>query len=137
MGKKPAERYADCKELAEDLRRWLADEPITARRIGLPERFVRWCRRNPAVAGLSGAAIVLLCLAALASSVGYLSTSRALTKANDERQRARGRAATGGNGDHWRIGGAFARRSNIGNKPNWQQIGPSPTNTLQTSHRRT
>ena len=34
MGKKPAERYADCKALAEDLRRWLADEPITARRVG-------------------------------------------------------------------------------------------------------
>ena len=28
----PNERYADCQELADDLRRWLEGEPIQARR---------------------------------------------------------------------------------------------------------
>src|SRR5262249_43946041 len=47
--KDPARRYASADALAEDLRRVLADEPVRARRIGSPERFWRWCRRNPAV----------------------------------------------------------------------------------------
>jgi WD40 repeat protein/tRNA A-37 threonylcarbamoyl transferase component Bud32/DNA-directed RNA polymerase subunit RPC12/RpoP len=59
MSKEPAGRYADCQELADDLRRWLDDEPIHARRISRAERLVRWCKREPVVAGL-GAAVMLV-----------------------------------------------------------------------------
>jgi hypothetical protein len=48
--------------LAEDLRRFLADEPIQARRIGPLERLGRWGRRNPLVAGLSAAIVVVAAL---------------------------------------------------------------------------
>jgi WD40 repeat protein/serine/threonine protein kinase/tetratricopeptide (TPR) repeat protein len=51
--KDPRRRYQSADELAEDLRRFLADEPVRARRVRLPERLGRWCRRNPAVAGLT------------------------------------------------------------------------------------
>ncbi|MEZ6055266.1 MAG: protein kinase [Planctomycetaceae bacterium] len=59
MSKEPERRYATCHELAEDLRRWLDDEPIRARPLGLVERLTRWCRRNPAIAGLSVTVILV------------------------------------------------------------------------------
>ncbi|MFO0849863.1 MAG: protein kinase [Gemmataceae bacterium] len=48
----PAERYQTAAELADDLRRYQEDRPIRARRATLRELAWRWCRRNPAVAGL-------------------------------------------------------------------------------------
>jgi len=60
MAKEPARRYPTGQEMAADLRRFLKGEPIRARRVGQVERMWRWCRRNPAVAGLSAAVIVLM-----------------------------------------------------------------------------
>lgn len=60
LQKSPADRYATAKELAEDLWRFTSGMPILARPIGRAERFRRWCRRNPAVSGLSAAVAVVL-----------------------------------------------------------------------------
>ena len=57
LEKEPAERYATCRALADDLRRWQDGEPIAARRLSTAERFGRWCQRNPAVAGLLAAVV--------------------------------------------------------------------------------
>ena len=48
--KDPRQRYVDAGELAEDLERFLSNEPIRARPIGRAARVWRWARRNPAVA---------------------------------------------------------------------------------------
>src|SRR6516162_7469939 len=64
MAKEPARRYGTAGELAADLRRFLKGEPIQARRVVRLERFARWCRRNPAVTGLSTAVVVLLAVLA-------------------------------------------------------------------------
>ncbi len=55
MARDPSHRYETAAELADDLRRFLAGRPIRARRAGEAEKFVRWCRRNPAPAGLLAA----------------------------------------------------------------------------------
>jgi WD40 repeat protein/serine/threonine protein kinase len=66
--KNPLERYATAQELADDLERYLRDEPILARRISQAERLRRWCRRNPTVSGLT-AALVLVFFAGFAGVV--------------------------------------------------------------------
>jgi WD40 repeat protein/serine/threonine protein kinase len=60
LAKLPQERYASAEALAEDLRRFLADRPIRARRVTPLEQGWRWCRRNPVVAGLTGLVALLL-----------------------------------------------------------------------------
>jgi WD40 repeat protein len=53
LQKDPARRYLSAAELAEDLRRFLAGEPIRARPVRAWERLVKWARRRPAVAALA------------------------------------------------------------------------------------
>jgi len=57
MARNPAERYSTARALADDIERWMADEPTTARRERFDERARRWMRRRrtavtAAIAGL-------------------------------------------------------------------------------------
>ncbi len=64
----PARRYATAAALAEDLRRFVEDRPIRARRVSAAERLARWCRRNPVIAssiGVAAAALVAVAVLAL------------------------------------------------------------------------
>jgi WD40 repeat protein len=65
--KDPRARYASAEALAEDLRRFLDDEPILARRVGAAERYLRWARRNPVVAVLGGVLTAVLVGVTIAS----------------------------------------------------------------------
>jgi WD40 repeat protein len=67
VAKNPDERYATAKELAEDLGRFLRDEPIRARRPTLVQRARKWVRRHPAVLR-AGLVVLLLTVALLAAS---------------------------------------------------------------------
>lgn len=62
LSKAPAQRNASAQDLADDLRRWLRHEPITARRLSTSERLLHWCRRKPAIAILL--ALLILCVVA-------------------------------------------------------------------------
>jgi WD40 repeat protein len=65
MEKDSRRRYPTAEEMAEDLQRFVNNEPIKARPLGVRERLTRWCRRNPVIACLIAALVVVL-LAGLA-----------------------------------------------------------------------
>ena len=88
VAREPKRRYGSAAELAADLRCFLEDRPIRARRTSSVERFWRWCRRNPIVAGLSATAVALLLLVTMVSSIGYVRTTRALAGEREQRERA-------------------------------------------------
>ncbi|MEW6160091.1 MAG: serine/threonine-protein kinase [Verrucomicrobiota bacterium] len=62
LEKEPAHRYASAGELAQELGRFLRDEPIHARPLMRVERIWRWCRRKPALAAACSLLILLLLL---------------------------------------------------------------------------
>jgi WD40 repeat protein/tRNA A-37 threonylcarbamoyl transferase component Bud32 len=62
LDKEPPRRYGSADALADDLERWQAGEPIRARPVGKAEWLWRWGRRNPLVAGLSAAVVVVAAL---------------------------------------------------------------------------
>ena len=64
LEKEPKKRYASAGTLAEDLRHFLAGQPIHARPIRSWERGVKWARRRPAVAAL-------LAATAFATALGF------------------------------------------------------------------
>ncbi len=64
LRKEPRRRYASALALADDLRRFLAGEPVRARPVGPGERALMWARRRPAVAAL-------LALVFLAVALGF------------------------------------------------------------------
>jgi serine/threonine protein kinase/WD40 repeat protein len=78
LQKEPVRRYASAEALADDLHRFLAGMPIQARCVSSTERLWRWCRRNPAVAILTGSVLVLLVLIAIGSSLLSLRLNAAL-----------------------------------------------------------
>lgn len=84
----PAHRYPTAGALAADLERFLDDRPIQARRATPAERLWRWSRRNPAIAALSAAAVLLLATVAVVSAVGRYRADRLLVQVADERTRA-------------------------------------------------
>ncbi len=52
LHKEPTRRYTTAQALAEDLNRFLAGEPVRARRTPVWERAAKWSKRHPARAGL-------------------------------------------------------------------------------------
>jgi WD40 repeat protein/serine/threonine protein kinase/tetratricopeptide (TPR) repeat protein len=99
MERDPGRRYATAGELAAELQRFLDDEPIRARRIGLVERAARWVRHRPAVAALLAvSSLAALALVGLAVGLWYNSQlQEALGEAQAQRteaDRQRGLVAT-------------------------------------------
>jgi serine/threonine protein kinase len=87
MALRPEDRYAGPKDLAQDVERWLADEPVAVYREPLAVRAARWLRRHRTLATSSVAALAVVTVS-LAVFGGILSAKNSeLRTANDELDR--------------------------------------------------
>ena len=85
MANRPEDRYADAEELADDIERWLGDEPVAAYREPRWARILRWGRRHrPLVAS----AAVLLSTAVVGLTLGIVLLGRAQRETEAQRQLA-------------------------------------------------
>jgi WD40 repeat protein/serine/threonine protein kinase len=90
IARDPAHRYQTPIEMADDLKRFVEDRPVKARRVSETEKFLRWCRRNPALAGALAAAVLLFWVAFAGITWNYVKAEAA------RREEARQRAAADG-----------------------------------------
>jgi eukaryotic-like serine/threonine-protein kinase len=85
LAKKPEERYTRALDLAQDVQRWLADQPVSAYPEPLATRLARWGRQHkPWIAGAAS----LLVAAVLALTAGAVVLSRANARTREQRDLA-------------------------------------------------
>ena len=89
MALRPEDRHGSPRGLADDIERWMADEPVTAWREPVARRARRWARRNrtavTAVAAAGAAALVGLAVVLAIQAEGarrLAATNRQLAEAN-------------------------------------------------------
>jgi serine/threonine-protein kinase len=71
LRKEPECRYASAREFADDLCRFLRDEPVVARPVGAALRLHKWLLRHRAAAGLIAAAVLLVLVGGIAAGLQY------------------------------------------------------------------
>jgi serine/threonine-protein kinase len=69
MAARPKDRYPSASKLAEDVARWLADEPVSAYREGPSARLARWARRHRASVQAASLALVVVAILATTAAV--------------------------------------------------------------------
>jgi len=78
LEKELADRFGSAAAMADELRRWLQDEPLTIRPATWLERSRRWARRHRAVARILGAAaVVVLIVSVVLGCVAWQAHERA------------------------------------------------------------
>lgn len=88
LDKSPSRRYDSAAALADELKRYLEGRPILARPVSLPEKTIRWCRRNPLVASLIGATFAAVLFGVTALAVSNVRTEAARKRSEESFQEA-------------------------------------------------
>jgi eukaryotic-like serine/threonine-protein kinase len=92
MALRMADRYASPRALSEDLERWMADEPVLARRETRAERLSRWIRRHRSWTRAGAVALVAVSAVSVAAALSVdrarRSESIARLEASSQRDRA-------------------------------------------------
>jgi serine/threonine protein kinase len=89
LEKEPGKRYGAAQEFADDLARFLRDEPIHARPVTRTEHAWRWCRRKPALASFVAATALLLLAILIGSPIALYRINQALKRTEAEKLKAR------------------------------------------------
>src|SRR5262249_5923530 len=110
LHKDPARRYGGARDLAEDLGRFQAGQPILARPVGVAERAVKWARRRPTAAALLAA---LMVMAVTAAGTGLWLRQQAVDRGTAQAQR-QGQARDA-------IKTALGRADNLRREERWQE----------------
>ena len=84
----PERRYQSAREFEADLRRFLEDRPILARRVTPFERLWRWSKRNPLIASLSATMILLLATIVIILGIANRRIEKVLVARNIQYERA-------------------------------------------------
>jgi serine/threonine-protein kinase len=82
MALQPEDRYASCRALAEDVERWMADEPVTAWKEPVSRRLLRSLTRHRVGVTAAGAALVVALAGTAAVLVVQTRANAALARAN-------------------------------------------------------
>ena len=86
--REPSNRYQSAGDLAADLRRFINDEPIRARRMSTGDRLGRWVKRHKSIAALSAIAALLLIAVTSISSLAAIRLKQERDAVLDEKRRA-------------------------------------------------
>jgi serine/threonine protein kinase/Flp pilus assembly protein TadD len=108
MEKNPQERYATAQELANDLRCWLEDKPIQARRPSWRQVMTKWARRHKPVVW---ATVVVLLLAALFGGSNWFWWAQKRARAEGEARAALQEATQCLEEEKWSEGLSAVRRA--------------------------
>jgi serine/threonine protein kinase len=88
--KEPGRRYATAGELAADLRRYLADEPVQARRPSALYRLRKFARRNKGLVAAAAAVALTLVVAVAAVSWKWWQAEEARSQEEEAKAQAEG-----------------------------------------------
>jgi tetratricopeptide (TPR) repeat protein len=92
IARDPAHRYQSPADMADDLKRFVEDRPVRARRASEAEKLWRWCRRNPLPASLLAAVLLVFLTGFAGTTWGLIEARRQEKIARDEateKERAR------------------------------------------------
>ena len=81
ISREPEHRYQTAAEMRDDLRAFLEDRPIAARKMSTWDQAVRFSRRNPLAAALAAFSVLVLGLLMVTMTIGFIITNSALNRA--------------------------------------------------------
>jgi serine/threonine protein kinase len=85
MAANPADRYADANEIADDINRWMADQPVSIHSDGLSVRLNRWMRHHRTATATIVVATILLSIGGILGSILWNEAQLRRFQANNER----------------------------------------------------
>ncbi len=94
ISREPEARYQTAEAIRDDLRAYLSDRTISARRPSAIGQAVRWAKRNPLTAALGGLSVALLSLVAVTAVIAYWVTNAALADVSSQAETLRSQKKT-------------------------------------------